>query len=133
VHRAFFDALYEKRFDSLSDLSMEIIRYILSYLNITTPTVLASTYGITTTSTQRIIDLCKKTGADTYLSGAGGKDYMDENQFAQNGITLQYQDFPHPVYPQQHGQFEPYLSIIDLLFNCGPQSREILLKGSHHV
>jgi hypothetical protein len=126
-HRAFFEKLYGAGHDSLSALSMEIIEYMLSYLMINTTRKLSSEFNLTSTSTERIIDLCKKTGADAYLSGAGGKDYMDEALFQKNGIRLMYQDFKHPEYKQLHGKFEPYLSAADLLLNCGPESRAILL------
>ena len=126
-HAGFFSELYAKKWDSLMNVSLEIIRYTLKYLAINTPIKMSSEFALSSASTQRIIDLCKAIGAGTYLSGAGGKDYMDTSLFAQQNITLEFQQFNHPQYPQQYGAFEPYLSIIDLLFNCGPDSRKILL------
>ncbi|MFH1367777.1 MAG: WbqC family protein [Elusimicrobiota bacterium] len=126
-HKTIFSDVYGMKWDKLIDLSMKIIENTLSYLDIKTPCKMSSEYGVTSSSTQRIIDLCKKTGADTYLSGAGGREYMDEKLFTDNNIRLTYQDYKHPEYEQLHGKFEPYLSVIDLLMNCGPQSRGILL------
>ena len=70
----------------------------------------------------------KKAHADAYLSGAGGKDYMDEGRFAAEKLGLKYQHYQHPVYRQQHSKtdFLPYMSIVDLLFNEGPESLRIL-------
>ena len=66
-------------------------------------------------------------GATHYLSGIGAKDYYDNKPFEEANIKVLWQDFKHPVYPQLHGEFIPYLSSIDLLFNCGiKKSREIL-------
>jgi hypothetical protein len=126
-HSDFFSELYARKWDSLMDVSLEIIRYTMKYLGINTPVKMSSEFSVTTASTQRIIDLCKATGADAYLSGAGGRDYMDTGLFASNNIALEFQQFEHPKYPQQFGEFEPYLSIIDLLFNCGPDSKKLLL------
>jgi hypothetical protein len=109
------------------NISLEIIRYTSKYLGINTPIRMSSEFAVTTASTQRIIDLCKATKADTYLSGAGGRDYMDTGLFAAHNLGLEFQQFTHPQYPQQHGAFEPYLSIIDLLFNCGPDSKKLLM------
>jgi hypothetical protein len=127
-HKAFLAELYGKKWDKLMDVSMSIINYSLDYLKISTPRRMSSEFNVTTMSTERIIDLCKKAGADTYLSGTGGKDYMDTSLFEKNNIKLIFQNFKHPQYSQLHGTFEPYLCILDLLLNCGPQSRQILLQ-----
>ena len=83
------------------DINLHLSRYLPRAVSASrTPVSFESELGITTTSTQRIIDICTEAGADTYLSGAGGKDYMDETLFTNNGITLEYQQFNHPVYPQ---------------------------------
>jgi hypothetical protein len=127
-HRDFFTGLYSKKWDLLIDLSMEVIRYVNSYLKIETPVMMSSEFNLSSKSSERIIDICKRTGADVYLSGSGGKQYIDEKVFADNSIKLVYQDFSHPVYPQLHGAFVSHLSVLDLLFNCGPKSRDILLS-----
>lgn len=80
---------------------------------------------------EKIQHLLKATGATTYLSGetAGSKRYIDEAWFEREGIELVWQQFRHPRYPQLHGDFAEFLSILDLLFNCGPQARSIVLSG----
>ena len=57
-----------------------------------------------------------------------GRDYIDDSLFTDAGIAIEYQDYDHPVYPQLHGEFIPFLSVVDLLFNCGPKSLEILAR-----
>jgi hypothetical protein len=126
-HEEFFRKLYEKKWDFLIDISMELIRYMLSYLKIETPAKYSSEFQVKSFSTQRIIDLCRCTGSGAYLSGSGGRDYMDMALFDRNNIAVMFQDFKHPEYAQMFEGFEPYLSIIDLVFNCGHKSREILL------
>lgn len=129
-HIGFFRDLYGRSWDRLTEISMAIISYTLSYLKINTPYRYSSEFQVTTQSTQRLIDLCKKTGADSYLSGPGGRSYMEEDMFKDSGIRLTYQNFEYPAYPQLYGPFEPYLASVDMLFNCGPESRGILLgKG----
>ena len=74
-----------------------------------------------------IVDIMNKLGARAYLSGTGAADYYDPAVYERAGIRVIWQEFVHPVYPQQFGAFIPYLSSIDLLFNCGiEQSRKIL-------
>ena len=127
-YESFFEEVFSKDWGNLADLNIHIINYLLKQLNISTPIYFESKLGINSTKTDRIIDICKKLNADTYLSGIGGKDYLEEGKFINADIKLIYQDFPHPVYEQCYGPFIPYMSIIDLLFNKGEESLKIL-KG----
>lgn len=129
-HYPFFQAVYEKKWERLIDLNIHIIKYLLNVLKIDTRICLESELGTTKKSTDRIIEICKKLKADAYLSGAGGRDYMDEGLFAEEAVDLMYQDFRHPEYAQQFANFEPYMSIIDLLFNAGEKSLEIIRSNS---
>lgn len=133
-HFSFFEEVYTKtKWTRLVDLNVCIIKYILEVLGIDTPLHFESEIGTSTKSTERIIEICKKVGADTYLSGSGGRSYMEEERFAQEGIELRYQSFNHPVYTQcfarDKGYFIPNMAAVDLLFNEGGRSTEIL-KGA---
>ncbi|MBI2016751.1 MAG: WbqC family protein, partial [Candidatus Rokubacteria bacterium] len=55
-------------------------------------------------------------------AGAGGADYMDMECYRRAGVSVGFQDFRHPVYPQAYSGFEPHLSAVDLLLNCGAGS-----------
>jgi len=77
-----------------------------------------------------LADLCKKLGADTYLSGAGGKGYLESRPFDEAGVRLLFQDFRHPVYDQGRPEFEPNLAIVDALFHCGGEAIRPMLKAS---
>lgn len=131
-HREFLNQAYAQKWESLVSLNIFIIDYILKQLAIGLPIYRESELGIHSTSTDRIIEICRRLKADTYLSGIGGKEYLDEEKFPQAGIKLIYQDFRHPVYRQQFmknaDDFIPCLSILDLLLNEGSRSREILFK-----
>jgi hypothetical protein len=92
------------------------------------PYKLESDLGTTTQSTERLIEMVKKAGADAYLSGAGGKEYMEEGRFEAEKLGLKYQHYQHPTYRQMYPKtdFLPYMSIVDLVFNEGPESLKIL-------
>lgn len=114
------------------ELTTGLITRIATYLGIPTRLVrlseLLDSYG---EKTELIVDICKKLDADIYLSGTGGGiEYNNEELLNTNHIQLRYSRFVHPEYPQLWGKFEPNMSIIDLLFNCGPGSRKILIPGS---
>ena len=85
-------------------------------------------------ATDRLINICKALGATTYLSGPGGKEYMEVERFKEENINVTFQDFVHPTYPQlfKEKDFIPYLSVVDLLFNCGPESLNIILGNKNY-
>lgn len=101
-----------------------------AWLGIPVTDIRTSGLGIGGTQSHRLVDLCRHFGATRYLSGNAASDYLDEALFASHGIEVVWQNYQHPVYAQQHGEFVPYLSAIDLLLNCGDQSAEILKGGS---
>ncbi|OIO63270.1 hypothetical protein AUJ83_01470 [Candidatus Woesearchaeota archaeon CG1_02_33_12] len=110
---------YETKRETLFDFNMPIINFLLGAFNIKKEIVIASELGIKTLSTQRLVDICKVLGADTYLSGDGGRNYIDEELFKKNNTHLIYQNYHHPKYPQQGDKFLSCMSAIDYLFNCG--------------
>ena len=55
---------------------------------------------------------------------------MDLERFEENGLKLIIQEFEHPVYPQLFNNFQSHLSIVDLLFNCGPESMKIIREAN---
>ena len=76
----------------------------------------------------RVLDMCLRLEAEAYLFGAHGQEYADPEVFSRAGVRVGFQDYRHPVYPQLYEPFTPHLSVVDLLFHCGPESRTILLK-----
>ncbi len=77
-------------------------------------------------STELLIEIVKKVGGDVYISGIGGKKYIEEEKFEKEGIEIKYFEFKPFEYPQRWGGFEPYMSAIDLLFNVGEKAREMI-------
>jgi len=126
--------IYSKTSESETDfvsLNIALIESFAEYLDITTTRVrlseLLTEYG---QKTELIVDIARALDADVYLSGeGGGREYNDEAVLNSNDIQLKYTGFQHPEYAQLWGDFESHLSIIDLLFNHGKNSRNILLAG----
>ncbi len=77
-----------------------------------------------------MVALCKQVGGDIYLSGNGAKVYNDNKLYSENSLELIYQDYIAPTYTQMSNEFVSGLSIIDVLFNCGFEGAEKLLKQS---
>ena len=125
------EQIFKKEQSLLSELNIELIRFIIEYLESDTRLLRSSEIceGNELPSDEKIIYILKELNADHYISGsgAGSRRYIDENELSFNNIQLIWQHFKHPEYPQLFGEFLPNLSIIDLLFNCGSKrSHEIL-------
>jgi hypothetical protein len=126
-----FEDCFSRNWELLSDLNVFLIELLRELLDLHhKPTVLASSLTLRDEPTDRLIDICKAMGADAYLSGQDGGKYMNLDRFKENGISLVIQEFEHPVYPQLFNQFESHMSVVDLLFNCGPESMEIIRKAN---
>ena len=85
--------------------------------------------GLSEEPTQRLVDICRQVGADSYLSGVDGARYMEMERFADAGIEVIFQEYEPPTYPQLFGEFVSHLSALDLVLNCGEESGPILRGG----
>ncbi|WP_413171092.1 WbqC family protein [Anabaena azotica] len=122
-------ALLEKQYDNLAALNTALIMYFINLFGITTKIVVESEVDANLgMSNERIINLCKHFGADTYLSGQGARKYNDPELYEQSDITLTYQEYVHPSYRQLHGEFMPSMSVVDLVFNEGTNSVNIIAQ-----
>lgn len=124
----FFEDVYKKDWKYLVDLNEYMLKWFLKELGINAEYYKASEMGFEGYKSGLVLDMCKKLNADLYIFGTLGKDYADKKKFEKAGVKLYFQDYKHPVYSQLHGEFEPCMSVIDLLFNCGPGSFEILMS-----
>lgn len=124
---AFLERTYARAWTHLTPLCAEISDYLLDRFEIRTPRVNSADLGVGGAKTELLLNLCRAVGATTCLLGPLARGYLDEALFAEAGVGVVYHDFRHPVYPQMHGGFEPNMAAIDLLMNCGPRSRELLL------
>jgi hypothetical protein len=120
--------IFHARWDKLLDLNMATLDFVREELEIATPMVCSSTLAAEGQRSGLLLDICQKVGATAFLGGMGGsRDYLDHDAFDAAKMGVQWQAFKHPVYPQAGAApFIKGLSALDLLFNCGPRSAEIL-------
>ncbi len=129
-----FEDTFSREWEFISELNIHLLERLRKALNMDAKqTVVSSELDLREEPTDRLIDICKAVGADTYLAGQGGANYMDLERFAQNGINVITQNFKHPVYPQMFADFESHLSIVDLLFNCGPESMQVIERANEET
>lgn len=126
AHRDAVAAFYARPWDSFLEFAETVTGYLLESFAIDTPRVLSSTMPTTATKSDLVLDICRRQGASVYLSGTLGRDYLDADAFAGEGIEIVYQDYRHPVYEQAYPGFEANMAAIDLLFMHGPAAGQML-------
>ncbi len=129
--RAALDPVWEGKWEWLAPLNRATVEALTGLLGITTPICPASELGETPEQPdERLIELCRRLGADTYLAGAGGGAYMELDRWEKAGIRVEVQRFIHPEYAQPFGDFLPAMSAVDLLCNCGPGALALLRSAN---
>jgi hypothetical protein len=124
-YEAFFQDVYlGRRWDGLSELNQHVIKAISAdFLGIKTKFADSRQFSAQGRKLDRLIDLLLKVDAKTYLSGPAAKTYIDEARFADKGIGVIYKSYErYPEYPQRYPPFDHAVSIVDLLFNVGPDA-----------
>jgi len=124
-----FEEAFSMEWTRLVDLDMHFIKQLAGLLGADANKIVrSSSLGIKGDRIERLIRICHHFNADIFYEGAAGRDYLDENIFKSAGISIEFQNYKHPIYSQLYGDFLPYMSVIDLLFNCGGESMSIIMN-----
>jgi hypothetical protein len=123
------NSIYLKEYEKLLDLNLAIIEFFKKSIGIETPTILSSTINAEGVKSERIVNICKRLNADVLYDAQGAKEILDLDLFRNNRIEVIFQEYKHPVYKQLHGNFISHLSVLDLLFNEGDRSLDIMHSG----
>jgi hypothetical protein len=115
----------------LLDLNLGLISWALEILKIKTRLIRASSLGVTGKRTELLANICEGVGATEYFSPLGSAEYLLAEQavLRQRGIDISFQNYEHPQYRQVFSPFEPFASVVDLIFNCGEQSAAVMRGG----
>jgi len=116
-------------YSHLSELNYHLLLFALDAFSIPTKVVKASDYNFSGKKSDLVLDMSIKLGADIYIFGSQGRDYADVASFCSSGIFPYFQDYNHPIYWQMR-EFFPNMSFVDLLFNHGESSMDILMSGN---
>ena len=111
---------------TISQLNIRLTRAICAFLDIDTPTVLSTDLNLEGIRTDRLINLLRAVGGTTYLSGPSADSYLEKGKFREAGICLEYKSYDYAPYPQAWGPFEGAVSVLDLIANCGQQSKALI-------
>jgi hypothetical protein len=106
----------------LADLNLSTTRCIAETLGIRPELRVSSELGIAGSGSQRVLDICRKLGATKYVTGHGAVNYLRHEDFEAAGIAVEYIDYSLAPYPQLHGAFDPYVTVLDVIANTGPEA-----------
>lgn len=119
----------QRRWENIADLNVFVTKLVAKVLDIKVEWLLASELRKTGGKNgEKAISIAREIGADHFINGLASKRFIDERLFDQAGIQLEFMDYQYPEYPQLHGDFIHEVSILDVIFNCGPHSREMVCK-----
>jgi hypothetical protein len=131
VYRDFLEDMYAQEWDLLTVLNEHVIRQLCAWLQLDVAIQRASDLNVSGSSSQLLLEICLATGATEYVAGPSARDYLDESLFDAEGIRVQHAWYEQQPYPQGGSEgFVESLSVIDLLFNCGDRSRDVVITGS---
>lgn len=116
------DRVFAGSYSSLAEISSRSMFEVAKYFDLTVDLSQFNSVdlGVGGGGSQRVLDIVRRLGGDTYITGHGAKNYIDHQSFEENGIDVCYMNYQCVPYPQLHGKFTPYVSSLDLIANCGP-------------
>ncbi|TAJ24815.1 MAG: hypothetical protein EPO68_00935 [Planctomycetota bacterium] len=125
-HAEWIESLYAHEWSTLAPLVEATTRRLLDAFEVGTPLVRSSALASRTHKSQLVLDLCLELGADCYLSGPFGRDYLDRAAFERAGVRIEFHDYAHPEYEQLHAGFHSHMSALDLALTHPDRARAIL-------
>ena len=114
------------------DLNLHVLKILLRLLSIKINIVKLSELGVKGKKSNLVLNVCKKLKANQFIFGEKGHDYAVIEDFNKNNIKPVFQNYIHPTYKQIGNKFISHLSVIDLLFNCGDKSLNIINQNQHY-
>lgn len=114
----------------LVDLTIDLIVHLKTQLKISTQLLRSSQLEGIGNKADLLASICNQIGGTKYISPPGSKDYLEvSDAFEKIGVPVQYYQFNHPKYLQPFGDFLPYMTVIDMLFNCGERSSSLIKES----
>lgn len=124
------DEIYLKnKWELIADLDVFSTKLLAKELGIEADWVLSSTLNVSGSKEgERVVNICDKLGCDYFINGPAAKPFMDQGVFDKAGITLDYIEYDYQEYDQLYPPFNHYVSVLDVLFNCGPDAKRLIVN-----
>lgn len=124
--------IYSKDWFLLDDLSQATLSNVCQYFEILDGKKIINIKDLNVdgASSARVLATALKVGADTYITGHGARKYLNHGIFDEAGVRVEYMNYLKKPYPQLHGDFTPYVSILDLIANLGKSGIDWICSGT---
>ncbi|MBI1280614.1 MAG: hypothetical protein GC179_20995 [Anaerolineaceae bacterium] len=124
--------VYDRPLKTIADISTASTQALCNYFDLTESTefMVSSTLGIGGHSSKRVLDIVEHVGGDVYITGHGAKDYLEHSIFEEHHVRVEYMEYQKQPYPQLYGEFNPYVSALDLVANVGREGRNVIASPS---
>jgi hypothetical protein len=120
------EKIYRQPTDNLAGFNIGAVEQIAQCLGLSPRFMRSSAMGVGGASSERLVDLCSAINCHIYVTGHGALNYLNHQLFEDKGISVRYMDYKKTPYEQGHGEFTPYVSVLDAIANCGERARDLL-------
>lgn len=124
--------MYDADFNAIADLNIATVEKIAAYLGLEARFIRSSSLGTVSSGSQKLLDIVCNLAGSTYITGHGARNYLDHELFERAGISVEYMNYKLTPYPQLHGDFNPYVSILDAIGNLGCKAKSVLNSNSQN-
>ena|SRR2546423_10280092 len=122
--------IYSQSTDQLAEFNITAIEQFAQWLGLAPRFIRSSAIGVTGAGTERLVALCEATNCNVYVTGHGAQNYLKHQQFEERDISTRYMDYRKVRYDQGNIEFNPFVSIIDAIANCGEHVRDLLCSDA---
>ena len=122
-----------EKWENLSEFNIYVTRLIAELLGIDTVFYNSRELNVEGIKDDRLISICEKLKATEYLSGPAAKDYIRPEIFQNKDISLSYIKYEYKEYKQLYGDFDHFVTVLDVLFNCGDDAKDFIFEGKKEV
>lgn len=125
-------AVYARPAATISEVAIASMEAVWDYFPAARPreALWSSALGIGGQSSRRVLDVVKHVGGTHYITGHGARQYLDHALFESEGVRVEYINYQKLAYPQLHGEFTPYVSVLDLIANVGKDGPQVMVAGT---
>lgn len=120
------EEVYKPSYDTVCELNIQAIELISSYLEIQTNFLRSSSLDVSSSSTEKLLNIVKLLNGDKYVTGHGAKNYFNHELFEEENISVEYMNYEKCSYDQLHGEFTPYVSVLDAIANLGKDAKNLI-------
>ena len=129
-YQPWLESVYKREDEFLADFTISTTVELARMLGITDTRFMRSSElpDLRGDKTDRVIDVLERVGATHYICGPSASSYMEPEKFDEAGIPFEYMEYNYPEYPQLHPPYDPFVTILDLLFMMGEDALSYIVN-----